>query len=454
MAKNIVVCCDGTGNEVGREEVGPTKRMLARLGIRKSDEEPSFVNKTSNVLKLYRCLKNDKTQTAIYDPGVGTLGGEDWWRPAAEGIQKFRGLALGWGLDANVMETYRAIVEAYQKGDRIYLFGFSRGAFTVRVVAGMIHLVGLLKPEQSNLIPYALRAYKESKVEVTVDEDAVAEEMKKHGIDSDFRPHATQRESYGRYFGRIIDARRVPIRFVGVWDTVGSVLAPNRFGIPRKLSLPHVWNNPSVEDFRQACSVDEKRRFFRLDGWNTTPFINPVTGKEGKQGVKQVWFAGYHSDVGGGLPEEENNISVFALRWMIGEALDCKLVLDMEMVRHLTEGNLLTDQAARFSPYRKPQEDKAKVHNSMGGAWPFLEIFPKWTRRAVWPGRPRWLPWRGYFPLGEPRIVPDNAAMHWSADYRWKHKVHGYAPKNWPKNWPAEGTVVDDLPLPETDTAA
>ena len=138
-AKNLVICCDGTGNEISEN--------------------------ISNVLKLYRCLrKTEKTsprQMVFYDPGVGTVTEPTTWHRLKSNINLVLGLATGYGLDDNVLSAYGFLVEHYAPGDRIYLFGFSRGAYTVRVLAGLIHKIGLIRPEQANLAGSGLIAYKQ-----------------------------------------------------------------------------------------------------------------------------------------------------------------------------------------------------------------------------------------------------------------------------------------------------
>ena len=137
--RNIIICCDGTGNEISEN--------------------------ISNVLKLYRCLrKTEKTQPrqlVFYDPGVGTLERPDPWHKLKQDFNAILGLATGYGLDDNVLAAYAFLVRNYQDGDQIYLFGFSRGAYTVRVLAGLIHKVGLIAPEQVNLAGSGLIAYKQ-----------------------------------------------------------------------------------------------------------------------------------------------------------------------------------------------------------------------------------------------------------------------------------------------------
>jgi uncharacterized protein (DUF2235 family) len=225
------------------------------------------------------------------------------------------GLATGAGLDDNIIDAYRFLAEVWEPGDRIFLFGFSRGAYTVRALAGFIHMVGLIRPEQINIADYALTAYKR------------ASAQKKFQIAWDF--------------GRVTAARRVTIHFVGVWDTVASMIVPrpDRLYLPSLRTLPYTRTNPSVRVFRHAMAIDEKRRMFRLNKWVdpqpfiADPFIQPPASVP--QDIDQLWFAGVHSDVGGGYPEAESGLSKFPLIWMIDEAVKHGLRIDKAMFDHL-----------------------------------------------------------------------------------------------------------------------
>ena len=132
--RNLVILLDGTGNELGRN--------------------------LSNVLKLYRIAEKGEKQLVFYNPGVGTIGRINPWRRLRQKASGVLGLATGYGLDENVLSAYKFLVQNWREGDQIYLFGFSRGAWTARVLAGFIHLVGLLRPEQLNMCDSALGAYK------------------------------------------------------------------------------------------------------------------------------------------------------------------------------------------------------------------------------------------------------------------------------------------------------
>src|SRR5260370_15047992 len=133
MPKNIVICCDGTGNEI--------KSTL------------------SNVLKLYRVLEKDENQRVYYHPGVGTIGLQSTWGRFKQQVRGVFGLATGDGLDEDTLGAYRFLCETYESGDRVWLFGFSRGAYTQRVLAAFGHVIGLVRPVQSNLAGSALSAH-------------------------------------------------------------------------------------------------------------------------------------------------------------------------------------------------------------------------------------------------------------------------------------------------------
>src|SRR5215469_3473354 len=206
MAKNIVVLCDGTGNQIGRN--------------------------LSNILKLFRITQKNESQRVYYLPGIGTIGSDDPWTRVRQDTKEVLGLATGYGLDAGIIAAYRFIYEHHEDEDSIFLFGFSRGAYTVRAVAAFIHMVGLLPHDQLNIANYALTAYKRS------------------GEDNDL--------TIAWNFARIAGGRRATIKFIGVWDTVASILVPRGDRIiPTFQMLPYTRRNPSVESFRHAMAIDE-----------------------------------------------------------------------------------------------------------------------------------------------------------------------------------------------------
>jgi uncharacterized protein (DUF2235 family) len=200
MSKNIIVCCDGTGNEISEN--------------------------ISNVLKLYRTLrkteKTDPLQAVFYDPGVGTLARPDPWTKMKQDAVAILELATGYGLDDNVLAGYRFLIDEYQEGDEIFLFGFSRGAYTVRVLAGLVHKVGLLAPQQRNLADAALTAYKQTPATVSRETAELLHQLP----DEEQADVPLVQNDRAAQFARIVSTRWPTIKFMGVWDTVASVIVP------------------------------------------------------------------------------------------------------------------------------------------------------------------------------------------------------------------------------------
>src|SRR5205085_6237393 len=133
MARNLVVCLDGTSNE---PESG-----------------------TTNVARTYAVAAKSDTQLVYYDPGVGTMGARGAVTRAGQAATRIAGLVVGYGVKDNIEEAYDWLAAHYQPGDEIFVFGFSRGAYTARALTGMLRTVGLLRPGADNLTPYALKLY-------------------------------------------------------------------------------------------------------------------------------------------------------------------------------------------------------------------------------------------------------------------------------------------------------
>ncbi|MEM7378083.1 MAG: DUF2235 domain-containing protein [Pseudomonadota bacterium] len=340
MGKNLIVCCDGTGNEIKTNE--------------------------SNVLKFYRVLKVGDDQVAFYDPGVGTLSDSDRWSTFKSRFRGVFGLLTGYGLDANILDAYRFLIRHYREGDQVYLFGFSRGAYTVRVLAGLINVMGVLRPHQEHLSNYALAAYKRSSEQ---DDLSIAWRVQE-----------------------VLNTPRVTVRFMGCWDTVASVIVP-RLDRLRPLSfetLPFTQRNPCVQVFRHAMSIDERRCMFRLARWSEPQVFKASPYLKDDQAVpqdcKQVWFAGVHADVGGGYPERESAASKFPLAWMVDEARAHGLAFRERLVKRLVFGDTPAN-TVEGGPrdYRAPDACSA-LHDSMSPSWRALEYWPRRRRFRDYPG--------------------------------------------------------------------
>jgi uncharacterized protein (DUF2235 family) len=377
MAKNIVLLCDGTSNEISQDR--------------------------TNILRLFGTLEKGEKQVVFYDPGVGTFGAENAWSYSYRKTVEILGLATGWGLDQNVKEAYRFLIDHYDDGkrpggkdvepDRIYIFGFSRGAYTARVLAGFIHAVGLIDPVNMNLLDYAYRAYK------GVGRGA-AELPSDGSSDPRQNPFAEV-----RLFERILRPGRPSIRCLGLFDTVSSILEWGRHGV-RLRSHAFTVSNRSVESVRHAVAIDERRTMYEpqlwpegKEFWNHP--INPSVKQP--QDVKEVWFSGVHADVGGGYPEAESQLAKIPLEWMIEETRALGLAFKTRTVNEIVLGKNSKKSYVAPDPLAEPND-------SMNWAWQLIEYLPR--RRSAYAaaqgqGAPGW-----YIPRGERRAIPQGAAIH------------------------------------------
>src|SRR5215203_4797363 len=169
-------------------------------------------------------LKTTPRQIVFYDPGVGTLARPDPWTKLKQETVTVLGLATGYGLDENILKGYNFLIHNYEEGDEIFLLGFSRGAYTVRVLAGLIHKVGLLTPEQVNLAGSGLIAYKQFSSDDAPQLRAESKLLTNTG-DAEGPLPQTAFDNAAQ-FARITSSRWPTVRFVGVWDTVASVIVP------------------------------------------------------------------------------------------------------------------------------------------------------------------------------------------------------------------------------------
>ncbi|NUZ04531.1 DUF2235 domain-containing protein [Piscinibacter koreensis] len=273
--RNLVVCCDGTGNVWGNE-------------------------RDTNVVKLARACVKDERQLLYYDPGVGTASdfpAVSWLDQLWFQIRLWIGLALGGGVYENIASAYGFLIANYRPGDRIFLFGFSRGAFTARAVSGMVNLFGVVRPAGDVMVPTLLRIYFSQRGTPRTQRA------------DDIRAHFT--DPAGR------EAR---VYLIGVWDTVATVGGLRR----RAISSDQSTADKRFDHIRHAVADGEYRHSYepRLYGGRNRDapetVERPGGGTEFRPSLKQVWFAGAHSDVGGSY--REAGLSDIALEWMLEEA--------------------------------------------------------------------------------------------------------------------------------------
>ncbi len=190
MSRNLVICFDGTNNQFGSEN--------------------------TNVVRLVQVLNRDpERQRLYYDPGVGTLPEVGLLTRTGKTVSRWFGLAFGAGLSANVEEAYSYLMELWEPGDRVFLFGFSRGAYTARVLAGLLHTLGLLPRGNQNLVPYVMRLYGAVRKETGHEENA--------GGSTYWSLCREFRSTFARPYFPGDAQRRFRVHYLGVWDTVSSV---------------------------------------------------------------------------------------------------------------------------------------------------------------------------------------------------------------------------------------
>lgn len=323
MARNIVLCCDGTSNEFSKDR--------------------------TSVIKLFHALvKDEERQLVYYHPGIGTRSPTGIGTRTGGFLAKTAGQAFGYRLQDDVADCYGYLMANYRPGDQVYIFGFSRGAYTARVIAAMLHLYGLAMAGNYALVPYAVKMLWAM---------AQAKEADYLGC-----------KQLAEDFKGTISARDCKTHFLGVWDTVNSV---GWIGSP--LTIPFSRFNPDIAVVRHAKALDERRGFFRVSWFS----------EDQTRDIKEIWFPGTHCDVGGGWPEAESGISKYPLEWIALEAVKAGLLIDPGRFDEIM---------GRSSTRYAPKDPGAKVHYGMHPwLWGLTEFVPKkrWNYlKRKWQWRP------------------------------------------------------------------
>jgi hypothetical protein len=376
MPKRLVLCCDGTWNTADQERDGrpcPTNVTKVALGL--ADHGGGL------------------EQRVYYQKGVGTKPGE-----------RLRGGALGVGLSRNVRDAYRFVVENYQPGDELYFFGFSRGAYTARSTVGMIRNCGVLKQEHAHRLSEAYSLYRARTI----------------------RPVDLESQLFRRSY-----SHETRIRFIGVWDTVGSVGIPS-VGLGLTKLVNRRWGfhdtqlSTTVDAAFQALAIDELRRPFEPTLWQRSP-------DAADQHVEQVWFTGDHCDVGGG--HRDSALADIALLWMIQRAESCGLAFRDNAYRRPDGG---TPRGFDRQTFLVGPNPRGQIHGAR-----------RWIYRVLRPY---------HRPIGAKDAATESVAR--SALVRHENPSQSYAPRQLvaylrgeprvtdvPVTWPSEGT--GERPVPD-----
>ncbi|KAJ7741369.1 hypothetical protein B0H16DRAFT_1565561 [Mycena metata] len=359
----------------------------------------------TNAVKLFALLKKDdfREQLCYYQPGVGTYLNPSVVSPVFEWCAKVLDEAFAIFLNDHVMDGYRFLMENYRKGDKICLFGFSRGSYTARALGGMLHKVGLLPRDNQEQIPFAFKMYKDNST-------------------SGIQLAAGYKQTF---------CQTVQVEFMGVWDTVSSV------GVFMGRTLPFTSVNTSIKTFRHAVSLDEHRVRFM-------PYLLEPKSSDSSTPKDEVpptdslecWFSGCHSDIGGGNVQDNvaRSLSDITLRWMVRQimASDCGILFEADALKRATIPVIAHSSSIAVSPEIRSIDDEdssQELFDSLAGfsVWKALEIFPlTWSVQDV---KGAWHRKFG-FHLGQGRpIVDPKPNFHVTVKERMANTTLKYRPK-------------------------
>lgn len=321
MKKRIVICADGTWNR-------PEKNLKKDF--------------PTNVLKLARAISpladDNVPQQVFYDWGVGS-----YYDPVIGG-------ATGKGLHKNIMDDYRYIVQNYSPGDELYLFGFSRGSYTIRCLCGLINNCGILKRPDAELIQKAFDHYKRSEAAYAPEGGESIKFRQQHS-------HASRE-----------------VKFVGVWDTVGAMGIPISFlGLfDDKDEFYDTKIGRNVRIARHAMAIDEHRKDFKPTVWEPRENVD----------IRQVWFAGAHSNIGGSYkPDPDGSLlSDIALSWMVKEAKQAELTVEGHLEQEINANPLATLHNSRRSFYRVKEKYYRPIDHEKGPVLIHQSVRQRWDQ--------------------------------------------------------------------------
>lgn len=288
--KRLIICCDGTWQSLDTDWPTNVQRIA------------QFVQPTA---------PDGVTQTLYYDPGIGLKNAFD----------RIAGGGFGVGLDGEIEQAYSFLSMNWEVGDAIFLFGFSRGAYTVRSLAGLIRCCGIVRRDRLRAIPRAMALYRDR--EIGPDHDECIVFRKSNSITNDDVPPV--------------------LHFLGCFDTVGALGIPTiipAFPIEKVFNDEHAFHDTQLNSYirhaRHAVAIDERRKDF--DVTRMQPPGSPMKDHS----LKEIWFPGTHGSVGGGT-RTERGLSDGSLTWMVGEAREAGLAFDAALIEDYTRPNPLAE---------------------------------------------------------------------------------------------------------------
>jgi uncharacterized protein (DUF2235 family) len=299
--KRIAIFCDGTWNSSDARY--PTNVVKLSLAAHRSYE--------------------DAFQEIIYVAGVGSGRGTTDW---SKTIDRWGGGLFGWGLTENLEDAYRQLAFGYELGDELFVFGFSRGAFTARSLCGLIRSCGI--PSRGNVprLPEAIERYRTRGAENTHPDHPDSFAFRR-----EFAPwvHTSPKEREWRVQNGVAEGHRLTITYLGVWDTVGALGVPKMLPFAphfnRKYQFHDTELSSSVLSARHAVAIDERRVTYPPTLWSNLDELN-ARQPDRDRPYRQEWFPGDHGSVGGG--GDVLGLSSHSLLWILEGAAEAGFRVD------------------------------------------------------------------------------------------------------------------------------
>ncbi|MGU3434134.1 T6SS phospholipase effector Tle1-like catalytic domain-containing protein [Actinomycetes bacterium M1A6_2h] len=317
-SKNLVICLDGTSNEIRARGNTNVVRILQALSENYvADHSPDCLFPDSDHRDTAPCPRFRPQQLLYYDPGVGTFSSPSVWTPFGRWMSRMAGQAFGLGMKTNLTEAYTFLMNNWNPGDRIYIFGFSRGAFTARALAGLLHVIGIPRRSSENLVQYAITAYARRTEKWSPDDYDSAENFRRTVCRVVVGDSAERVDPLAGATGA--SKFSVPVEYLGLWDTVS---APGIFR--REMLFPCADSLENVLSGRHAVALDERRRPFAPR--TVVPRPGARLPFPRNPGIEESWFSGIHSDIGGSKPRN-TGLGDITLMWVLAGAVERNIVL-------------------------------------------------------------------------------------------------------------------------------
>lgn len=363
----------------------------------------------SNVVRLSRALlgtaPDGVRQQGFYLPGVGTGQG---LKGLSAKVDRVTGGALGWGLDAAILDAYRSLIRAWEPGDEVFVFGFSRGAYTARSLVGLMRRAGIMAAVHADRVAEAMELYR-ARPKVDPDDERL---LRLRARCAPATATSAAEIAWREARGLPAPERVMEVAYLGVWDTVGALGVPGHLTVAPLFNRRHQFHDTdlsaTVARARHAVAVDERRLSFVPTLWTNLPDLNrgalglPPRGDVSRVPVgalpyRQEWFPGDHGAVGGG--NAALGLSSYACGWIADGAADAGLAFDGGAVEAIRDACRIGDalltrrtgglaQLWREGDREGPDDPRDVSEAARERLRAFADYAPKALERVVWAFRP------------------------------------------------------------------